>query len=176
MDLFKKEWSFEWKDKQQMVVDILKGKLTSSPLIRFPKFSRPFEIHTNANGFVIKGVLMQKGHPIAFESKKFSGAQLKWPTHEKELFTLMNYLKTWQHYMGLQKKKVFMDNVCFRYFNMQPRAISKQLCWHDVLVFVDIKLIDKSNKKKSYFMHYVKRRNIKVKCLGEIFKPSKPCL
>lgn len=38
MDLFKKEWSFEWKDKQQMVVDILKGNLTFSPLIRFPKF------------------------------------------------------------------------------------------------------------------------------------------
>jgi hypothetical protein len=55
---------------------------------------------------------MQKGHPITFENKKFSRAQLKWPTHEKELFVVMNYLKTWQHYMGLKKIKIFMDNVC----------------------------------------------------------------
>jgi hypothetical protein len=70
IDLFKKEWSFEWKDKQQVAFDLLKEKLTFSMVLRFPNFSKPFEMHTNANRFAIGRVLMQEGHPIAFESKK----------------------------------------------------------------------------------------------------------
>jgi hypothetical protein len=48
---------------------------------------------------------MQKGHPIAFESKKISRAQLKWPTHEKVLFTIMNYLKNLATLYGFAKNK-----------------------------------------------------------------------
>jgi hypothetical protein len=36
---------------------------------------------------------MQEEHPIAFENKKLVGAQLRWPTHEKELFAMVNCLK-----------------------------------------------------------------------------------
>jgi hypothetical protein len=50
--------------------DLLKEKLTSSMVLRFPNLSIPFEVHTNANAFAIGRVLMQEGHPIAFESKK----------------------------------------------------------------------------------------------------------
>lgn len=63
-------------------------------------FLKPFKVHTNASGFAIGGVLMQDGHPIASETKKLVGAQLRWPMHENELFVLMDYLKTWQHYWG----------------------------------------------------------------------------
>jgi hypothetical protein len=40
-------------------------------------------MHTNANEFSIGDVWMQDEHPIAFENKKLVGAQLRWPTHEK---------------------------------------------------------------------------------------------
>jgi hypothetical protein len=61
-------------------------------------------------------VLMQEGHPIAFESKKLEGVQLRWPTHEKELFVIVNCLKAWQHYLASHKTKVFTDNVSLKYF------------------------------------------------------------
>jgi len=50
--------------------NLLKEKLTSSMVLRFPNLSIPFEVHTNANAFAIGRLLMQEGHPIAFESKK----------------------------------------------------------------------------------------------------------
>jgi hypothetical protein len=37
-------------------------------------FMKPFKVHTNEYVFVIGGVFMQEGHPIAFESKKLPRA------------------------------------------------------------------------------------------------------
>jgi hypothetical protein len=82
----------------------------------FSNFTKPFKVHTNANDFAIGGVFMQDGHPIAFESKKLSRAQLQWPTHKKELYVIVCHVKAWQHYLGTQKTKVYTDNISLRYF------------------------------------------------------------
>jgi hypothetical protein len=56
---------------------------------------------------------------------------------------MVNYLKTKQHYLRLQKTKFVIDNVFLRYFETQPGAIAKQLHSHDTLALIDIKLIHK---------------------------------
>lgn len=76
LDFLKKELSFEWKEEQQKAFEDLKEKLSPSPMLKFPYFTQSFEVHINASDFVINGVLMKKGHPIAFESKKLYGTQL----------------------------------------------------------------------------------------------------
>jgi hypothetical protein len=105
-NLFKKKLSFKWKEEQQMAFEDLKSKLSFTLVLRFPNFTKPFEIHTDANDFAIGGVFMQDGHLITFKSKKICGAQLQWPTREKELYTVMCCLKMWQHYLGTHKTKV----------------------------------------------------------------------
>jgi hypothetical protein len=37
---------------------------------RSQTFTKPFEVHTNANDFTIREFHMQNGHPMAFEYKK----------------------------------------------------------------------------------------------------------
>jgi hypothetical protein len=54
----------------------LKNKFLSIPVQKFPDFVKPFEVHIDGNDFAINGVFMQDGHPIAFENKKLSRAQL----------------------------------------------------------------------------------------------------
>ncbi len=39
------------------------------PVLKLPDFDKDFEIHSNASNFAIGGVLVQKGKPVAFESK-----------------------------------------------------------------------------------------------------------
>ncbi len=53
-------------------------------VLKLPDFDKDFEIHFDASNFVIRGVLMQDGRPMAFESKKLSDTKRRWPTHEKE--------------------------------------------------------------------------------------------
>ncbi len=109
-------------------------------MLQFLDFTKPFEVHTNASDFAIGGVLMQDGHPITFENNKLCGAQLQWPIDE-ELYAIVCSLKTWQHYLGMHKIKVFTDNISLRYFKTKSKALANQLKWHDTLALLDVELI-----------------------------------
>ena len=52
-------------------------------MLKYPEVDNKFDVHTDARGFAIGGVLMQDGHLVVYESSKLMGSQLKWPTHEK---------------------------------------------------------------------------------------------
>jgi len=94
-------------------------------VLKFLDFTKPFEVHIDANDFVINRVFMQDGHLITFENKKFCGMQLQWPIHEKELYIVVCCLKASQHYLGMHKTKAFTNNISLWSFEMQPRASTK---------------------------------------------------
>jgi hypothetical protein len=135
-----------WDECCYRAFEELKNKLSSPPVLKFPEFDKPFEVHTDASDFAIGGVLMQDGRPIAYESKKLDGCQRRWPTHEKELFAVVHCLKTWQHYLGLHKTKVYTDNVSLKYFETQAQMSAKQLRWHDTLALMNVDLIHKPGR------------------------------
>ena len=76
---------------------------------------------------------MQERRPMAFESKKLSDVERRWPIHEKEMWAVVHCLKLWQHYLGLEYTKVYTNNVSVRYFETQPKITPKQWRWADVL-------------------------------------------
>jgi hypothetical protein len=53
-----KELSFEWPEEQENAFEVLKKIFFTSPILKFPNFTKPFEVHIDANGFLIGGVLM----------------------------------------------------------------------------------------------------------------------
>jgi hypothetical protein len=50
----------------------LKGILLKVPVLKLSDFDKDFEVHSDVSNFAIRGVLMQDGRPVAFESKKLS--------------------------------------------------------------------------------------------------------
>lgn len=137
LDLLKKKLSFEWGDEQQKAFEDFNKKISSSLVLIFFNFMKPFELHNNASNFAIGGVFMQDGHLINFQNKKLSRAQFRWPTHEKNLHDMVSCLKTQQHYLGTHKITMFTDNVSLKYFQMQPTATH----WHNTLALMDVELI-----------------------------------
>jgi hypothetical protein len=94
-------------------------------VLKFLEFDKSLEVYTDASDFTIEGVLMQDVRLIVYESKKLDGCQKRWPTYEKELFVVVHCLKSWQHYLGFHKTKVYTDNVSLKYFETQVQMSSK---------------------------------------------------
>ncbi len=95
--LKKSSGTYEWEEACNEAFDTLKGILVKAPVLKLPDFDKEFEMHSDAFDFGIGGVLVQDGRPVAFESKKLSETERRWPTHEKEMWAVIHCLKTWVH-------------------------------------------------------------------------------
>ena len=50
-------------------------------------------MHTDASDKAVGGVLVQDGHPVAFESHKLNPAEQRYSAHEKEMVAVVHCLQ-----------------------------------------------------------------------------------
>lgn len=79
-------------------------------MLRFPDFSQPFDIHTDASDYQLGSVVSQNNQPIAFFPRKMNQAQRKYTTIEKELLSISETLKEYKTLLKGQKIKIFADH------------------------------------------------------------------
>jgi transposase InsO family protein len=82
----------------------LKNALVDAPVLIQADRSKPFIIETDASEWAIGMVLLQLGedrilHPVAFDGRKLTGAELNYPVHEKELLAIKEALRKWDQYI-----------------------------------------------------------------------------
>ncbi len=82
--LKKSSEAYEWDEVCNEAFETLKGILMKTLMLKLLDFDKDFEIHFDASDFAIRGVLVQDEKPMAFESKKLSEMEQRWPTHEKK--------------------------------------------------------------------------------------------
>jgi hypothetical protein len=70
--LKKSSGTYEWDEVCNEAFETLKAIFVKAPVLKLLDFDKDFEIHSNAFDFAIKGVLVQDGRVVAFESKKLS--------------------------------------------------------------------------------------------------------
>ena len=97
-DMLKQD-GFQWTDTQTAVVQKLKESLITAPVLALPDFSSPFTLETDACGYGIGSVLMQKGRPIAYYSKTLGVKAASMSTYDKEALAILESLKRWRHYL-----------------------------------------------------------------------------
>ena len=74
-DLLKKEKKWEWDAECQAAFQKLKDAIISEPILRLPDLELSFEVHMDALDRALGGVLVQEGHPVAFDNQKLDAAE-----------------------------------------------------------------------------------------------------
>ncbi|XP_042980003.1 uncharacterized protein LOC122310191 [Carya illinoinensis] len=126
--------------------DDLKTAVTEEPVLALPDCTKPFEIQSDASDFAIGGVLMQEGHPIAYESRKLNETERRYTVQEKEMTTIIHCLRVWRHYLLSSRFVVKTDNIATSYFQSQKKLSPKQARWQDFLAEFDFVLEYKPGK------------------------------
>jgi hypothetical protein len=108
--LKKSSKTYEWDKACNEAFETLINIFVKAHVLKLPDFDKDFEIHSDASDFAIGGVLVQDGKLMAFESKKFNETEQRWPTHEKEMWVVIHYLRTWGHYIGSKDAVVWTNN------------------------------------------------------------------
>jgi len=103
------------------------------PVLSLPDYSQLFEVYTDASDFAIGGVLMQGGHPVAYESRKLNDTERRYAVHDKEMTAIIHSLRTWRHYLLGCRFVIKTDNVATSYFQNQKKLSPKQARWQDFL-------------------------------------------
>uniref|UniRef100_A0A2N9JA32 Integrase catalytic domain-containing protein n=1 Tax=Fagus sylvatica TaxID=28930 RepID=A0A2N9JA32_FAGSY len=128
-EIIKKNVGFHWGADQDNAFATIKERLCSAPVLALPNFNKAFEIECDASGIGIGDVLMQDRRPIAFFSEKLSGASLKYPTYDKELYALVRALETWQHYLWPREFVIHTDHESLKHLKGQGKLNQRHARW-----------------------------------------------
>ena len=129
----------QWGARQQLAFIELKRALQSTPVLALPDPALPFVVNCDASGYAVGAVLQQdRGsglQPIAFMSKKLTGAESRYPVHEQELLAIITALTTWRHYLSGTSVPVRMrtDHKSLIHFQTQPMLSGRQTRWLETL-------------------------------------------
>ncbi|KAI3412628.1 Hydrolase_4 domain-containing protein [Psidium guajava] len=145
-DMLKKDKTWEWTERCQGAFERLKKAMTEEPVLALPDCSKPYEVETDASDFAIGCVIMQDGHPVAYESRKLNETERRYTVQEKEMTAIVHCLRTWRHYLLGSKFVVRTDNVATSYFQTQKKLSPKQARWQDFLAEFDYVLEYKPGK------------------------------
>ncbi|CAN1260507.1 Transposon Ty3-I Gag-Pol polyprotein [Linum perenne] len=148
-DLLKKNKVWEWSEQCQEAFQKLKGAMSKEPVLALPDPTKPYEVQTDASDFAIGGVLMQEGHPIAFESRKLNDTERRYTVQEKEMIAVVHCLRVWRHYLLGAHFVVKTDNVATSYFLTQKKLTPKQARWQDFLAEFEFAMEYKPGKANS---------------------------
>lgn len=118
--------------------------LTSSDVLQYPDFTKPFVLTTDASNFAIGAVLSQgpigRDKPVAFASRTLTKTEENYSTIEKELLAVVWACKHFRAYLFGRKFTLFTDHQPLIYiFNMKDPS-SKLVRWRLYLEEFDFEI------------------------------------
>ena len=123
--LLRKSVKFEWGPEQEKAFQVLKERLVSAPILRFPDLSKPFRITCDACETGLGWVLGQLGddlqeYVICYGGRCLSRTEEKWPMWELEALSVVCAIKAFRNYVvlqPLQSKIRIKENLAVGFWN-----------------------------------------------------------
>ena len=139
-----KHATFTWTPAEQYAWEGMKKALTSTPVLQLPDWTKSFVIQTDASDVAIGGALLQEHEEgrvvVAYRTKVLSETQKNWPTHERELWAIVDAVTDWRPYIQNRHFIVETDHKPLIALIDQPNLSHKQARWVTKLADYNFKL------------------------------------
>ena len=130
--LTKKGVKFEWSPEADVAFESIKTELVNAKLLRHPDMNKQFTLITDASSYAVGAILSQKGednlfHPICYGSSVLTGAQRKWSTVQRELYSLVHFCEKYKNLLLAQTFEVITDNSALLHLEKSKNVQSSRL-------------------------------------------------
>lgn len=129
----KKKAQWTWGNEEETAFQQLKSVLVSAPLLAHHEAEGELELHTDASGYGLGAVLMQKVttefHPIAYLSRRLSPAEANYHSNELECLALVWALTKLRPYLYGRTFRVKTDNNVVRWLCQKKEIKGKFARW-----------------------------------------------
>ena len=119
----KKEQPFYWEYEQREAFEKLKKKFILARILASFDPKRKIILKTNASDQALRSCLSQLDaerqlHSVAYRSRKFSGSELNYDVHDKELLAIVDAFEEWRAYLKGSRHSimVYTDHKNLSYF------------------------------------------------------------
>ncbi|XP_070055039.1 uncharacterized protein [Nicotiana tomentosiformis] len=116
--LLEKDAKFLFNEDCMKAFELLKYKLTTTPIIIAPNWILPFELMCDVSDVAVGAVLKQQinkiFHPVYFASKTMNEAQVNYTVTEKELLSIVFAMEKFLPYLMGTKVIVHTDHAALR--------------------------------------------------------------
>jgi hypothetical protein len=152
MENGRKTGSFYFTEEARKSFESLKAAFTTAPVLIHFDPSKKIRVETDASKFAIAGSISQQfdagdgtkqhWHPVAFWSRKLTGAERNYSTHDGELLAIVACFKQWRHYLEGSRHtiEVLTDHNNLRYFMETKYLESRQARWAIYLATYDFEI------------------------------------
>ena len=141
-----------WKDDEIKAFQRLKEALVEELVLFQADPDKPFILRADASDRAIGAVLEQKREgaltahgtvPVAFFSRKLGKSQLNWTPREKETYAVVEALKKWAGWIGLQPVVITTDHKSLEDWvhekmDTPSGPAGRRARWHEILSKFDL--------------------------------------
>ena len=136
----KKEQPFHWECEQREAFEKLKKQFILAPILASFNPKRKIILKTYTSNQALGSCLSHPDaekqlHPVAYRSRKFSGPELNYDVHNKELLAIVDTFEKWRAYLEKSRHPivVYSDRKNLSYFTTTKKLNQRQVRWAELL-------------------------------------------
>ena len=131
-----------------MAFQELKDKFISTPILASFDPEKRIILETDASDQALGSCLCQPDtdnclHPVVYRLRKFSGPELRYDVHNKELLAIVNTFQEWRPYLEGAKYTVdvYSDHKNLAYFTTTKKLNQQQVRWAELLASYNFQIL-----------------------------------
>lgn len=140
-----------WTEEADRAFVELKTKLTTTPILCVPDYSKEFCVQCDASNNGIGAVLFQMvgddEKPVAYTSRKLSERESRYATSERELLSVLHAVEQFRPYVEGSHFKIYTDNSSLLWLQKQRDPHGRLARWAMRLQQFDYELLHRKGKE-----------------------------